>query len=110
MSEDGRKNERIAGYLGIAQRAGKIAAGDEAVLKNLSSPQVFMVIVATDAATDVKKKILDVISKSKYNKQITCIQWNTKIALGHMVGKSQRGALAVLDEGFAKAIKKLMDE
>lgn len=96
---------KVAGYLGIAQKAGKVAAGDSAVLAALENRRACLVLVATDAASGVREEI---IAKSQAQ-GLPFITWGNKITLGLCVGKSQRGAVAILDKGLANAIQKLLD-
>ncbi|MCL1872910.1 MAG: ribosomal L7Ae/L30e/S12e/Gadd45 family protein [Clostridiales bacterium] len=97
---------KVAGYLGIAQKAGKIAAGDSAVLAALENRRACLVLVATNAASSVQEEI---IAKSQAH-GLPFFTWGNKIALGLYIGKSQRGAVAVLDEGLANAIRKLLEK
>ena len=97
--------ERIAGYLGIAQRAGKIAAGDAAAADALVRKKAFLLVLAEDAAAQVKAELTELAGD-----QLPVLYWPDKVELGRIVGKSRRGAIAVLDEGFARAIKRVLVE
>jgi ribosomal protein L7Ae-like RNA K-turn-binding protein len=100
------RDKRIANYVGLAQRAGKIAAGDVPALSAVKNGKAKMLLIADDAANQVK----EVLSGACRDKKIKLYYWQHKAALGYMVGKSARGALAVLDAGFAVAIEKLLQE
>ena len=97
--------ERIAGYLGIAQRAGKIAAGDAAAADALVRKKAFLLVLAEDAAAQVKAELTELAGD-----QLPVLYWPDKVELGRIVGKSRRGAIAVLDEGFARVIKRVLVE
>lgn len=99
------QQKKIAGYLGIAQKAGKIAAGDNRVKESLLKGQARLVVLANNASQEVKETLTQLAA----SQQVTIIEWPTKEELGLIIGKSRRGALAVLDEGFARAIKKVQD-
>lgn len=90
---------KIAGYLGIAQRAGKIAAGDMASREALKKGKAYLLVLAADASPQVKQELLALAED-----EIPVLEWPDKLDLGRIVGKSRRGALAVLDQGLAKAI------
>ena len=62
-----------------------------------------IVIIATDIASSVMEE-METLLKSK---DIPVYIWKDKIFLGAIIGKSKRGALAVLDMGFADTIEKL---
>ncbi len=91
---------KISGYLGIAQKAGKLAAGDLAAAKALRQGDAFLLVLAADAAPQVKEELLLLRGDTPF------IYWKNKSELGKAVGKSPRGAAAVLDEGLAAAIRK----
>lgn len=99
-----QQEKRIAGYIGIAQKAGKVAAGDAAVLAAIGSNKVFLVIIANDAALTVQQGIENAAGM----RNVPIIYWRDKIDLGLIVGKSRRGAIAVLDQGLAAAILKIV--
>jgi ribosomal protein L7Ae-like RNA K-turn-binding protein len=102
---DEQQSKRIAGYLGIAQKAGKIAAGDKMVKDALLKNRVELLVLAGDASQEVRSE-LTVLAE---NNGIEILNWPNKIDLGLIVGKSQRGALGVLDAGIAGAIKKVKE-
>jgi len=99
-----QQEKKIAGYIGIAQKAGKIAAGDAAALAAIEKGKVFLAIIAADAATTVRQGIEDAAT----GKNVPIIFWRDKIDLGYIIGKSRRGAIAVLDQGLAAAILKIV--
>lgn len=96
---------RIANYLGLAQRAGKIAAGDAAAKEALLRGRACLLVLAEDAAPQVKQELSGLAGHS-----VPLISWRGKDDLGRIVGKSRRGALALLDPGFAAAILSCIDK
>ena len=101
MNEEQRR--RIAGYLGLAQRAGKIAAGDSAAKTALVKGKAELLVLAEDAADSVKAEL-----QALAGEEVPVLLWPDKSDLGLIVGKSRRGALALTDEGFARAILKVL--
>ncbi|MBR5430676.1 MAG: ribosomal L7Ae/L30e/S12e/Gadd45 family protein [Firmicutes bacterium] len=94
---------RVAGYLGLAQRAGKIAAGDTAAKTALLKGRACLLVLAEDASAAVREELLALAGSD-----VPVLFWPDKNDLGLIVGKSRRGALALLDEGFAGAIAKVL--
>jgi ribosomal protein L7Ae-like RNA K-turn-binding protein len=92
---------KVLSYLGLAQRAGKIVSGEFSTEKAIKSHKAFLVIVAEDASDNTKKSFSD--AAAFYN--IPLVIYGTKDELGGATGKRFRASLAVMDEGFAKAIK-----
>lgn len=100
---DDKLTNKVAGYLGLAQKAGKIAAGDLAVINAIKNDSARLIITALDSAPSVKAAL----EKEIGVKTVPVYLWGQKVFLGTTVGKSSRGALAVLDKGFADAIEKV---
>jgi ribosomal protein L7Ae-like RNA K-turn-binding protein len=88
--------------LGMAMRAGKIATGDETVLKAVRQGKAHLVIVAGDASDNTKKKYRD--KCSTYGVKLT--EAFDRIALGEALGKSERVLIAITDAGFSKSIER----
>ncbi len=59
-------------------------------------------IVADDASDNTKKKFRDMCEFYK----VPIYFYADKDTLGHAMGKEFRASLAILDEGFAKGIRK----
>jgi ribosomal protein L7Ae-like RNA K-turn-binding protein len=92
--------------LGLAFRAGKLATGDESVMKAVRSGAAKLVIVAADASDNASKKYHD--KCTFYN--IPIIEFGSRADLGASLGKEQRVAVAVMDTGFAGLIKKSLQK
>ena len=101
INEQTRK--KIAGYLGIAQRAGRVAAGDAMAKDSLVKGKSFLLIIANDAAPKVKEELMALADED-----VPVLIWPDKYDLGLIIGKSRRGAVSLNDEGLAKAILKLI--
>lgn len=101
-----QQSTRIAGYLGIAQKAGKIAAGDNMVKEAMKKHKAELLVIADDTAAKLAEELRDMASEQG----IYLLNWSNKQDLGLVVGKSRRGAIAVLDKGFAEAIIKVVKE
>lgn len=108
MNENINVNEqKIMNLLGMAQKAGKIISGDFVVTKALSDEKkckVKLLIVAEDATEETFKKMVGLIGQ----RNIELRRALTKENLGHCIGKEYRATAAVIDDGFAKALLKLL--
>lgn len=93
---------KILSLAGLATKAGRIASGEFSVEKAVKTGNGHLVIVAEDASANTKKKFSDMCSY--YRVPILFMQ--TKEELGKAIGKEFRASVAVLDEGFAKAMLK----
>ena len=98
-------NVRIGALIGIARRAGKVAAGQAQVEAMMKKRRGYLLIMAEDAA-GVQKKYWQWAGDLKLPVLIT----GTKEELGQSLGLSPRSILLIMDQGFAKALLKINDE
>ena len=89
--------------IGLATKAGKVASGEFCTEKEVKSGRAYLVIVADDASDNTKKKFQNMCDF--YQVPI----YFYKDTLGHAMGKEFRASLVILDEGFAKGIRKHID-
>lgn len=91
--------------IGLATKAGKTASGEFLTEREVKSGKAALVIVAGDASENTKKKFRNMCDYYK----VPIYFYEDKDTLGHAMGKQFRSSLAVLDEGFAKGIRKHLD-
>ena len=99
------KPDRILSLIGLATRAGKTASGEFCTEKEVKTGRAALVIVAGDASDNTKKKFRDMCEFY----EVPIYFYKDKDTLGHAMGKEFRASLVILDEGFAKGIRKHMD-
>ena len=87
--------------IGLATKAGKVASGEFCTEKEVKSGRAYLVIVADDAS-DKFQNMCDFY-------QVPIYFYKDKDTLGHAMGKEFRASLVILDEGFAKGIRKHID-
>lgn len=97
---------KILSLFGLAARAGRIASGEFQTETAVKTGTAYLVVVAEDASDNTKKLFRD--KCAYYN--IPVVTYGTKEELGHAIGKEFRASLAVLDEGFTKAVMKKMNQ
>ena len=97
------REDRITGLLGLACRAGAIAAGAMQTEKALLSGNCKLLLIAADTAAETRARLLHMAEGT----QTPCITVLTKDQMGVAVGKSPKAALAVNDSGFAGSIRRL---
>lgn len=95
----------IKNDLGLAMIAKKIVSGPQ-VIDAIRSKEAKLVLVASDASNNTKKKIFD---KSKFY-QVECIEVFDTEFLSAAIKKNNRVAIAIIDDGFAAMIKKKIKE
>ena len=94
--------DRITSYLGLAMRAGKLASGDENVLKAIRSGKAKLVLIAADASVNTKGKFRD--KCQSYDTPY--MEYGTREMLGASIGKSARAVISIQEKGFADMILK----
>lgn len=88
---------RILGYLGLANRAGKIISGSSLVcdaLRGKNKPE--LILVAVDASVNIADKVILLASVHSVRAE----RMLTKEDFGAILGKSSRSAIAVRHSGF----------
>jgi len=98
--------ERIASYLSLANKGGKIASGSDQVMDKLKKGGVGILFVATDISADIGEKFRGIAKL----KGVVCMALFTKERLGELIGKELRSVLAVLDSGFIASIRQEMEK
>ena len=93
---------RIFGLLGLAAKAGRVQSGEFSTEKAVKSGKAWMVIVSQEASDNTKKMFRKMCTYYK----VPYFEFGEKQELGHALGKEMRASLAILDEGFSKAIMK----
>lgn len=93
-------NDKALSALGMAMRAGKLATGDEIVLKAIRAGKAQLVIIAGDASLNTKKKFQD--KCNSYG--VSLVEAYDRLSLGRAIGKAERVVIAVVDVQFAKLI------
>ena len=96
--------DKVSNLLSVAAKAGKIKSGEVAVEAAIKSQKAHLVIVAADASDNTKKNFRNMC---KYH-DISYAEYSDKESVARCIGKDYRSSLAVLDEGFARAINKLL--
>ena len=99
------ENEKAYALFGLIQKAGKLKSGEWAVEKSIGGLKARLVILATDASENSKKQYRD---KCAFY-EVPCIEFGTKERLGRAIGKEERSALSVEDEGLAATLKRKID-
>ncbi|MFR1833837.1 MAG: L7Ae/L30e/S12e/Gadd45 family ribosomal protein [Lachnospiraceae bacterium] len=96
--------QKVLNLIGLATKAGKTASGEFSTEKAVKTGKASLVIVSEEASDNTKKMFSNMCTYYK----VPLYMLGKKDELGHAMGKEMRASLAVLDEGFAKAVEKQM--
>ncbi|TYR82758.1 YlxQ family RNA-binding protein [Priestia megaterium] len=98
-------NEQWSSFLGLANRARKLISGEELVVGEVRKQKAKLVLLASDASDNTKKKVTD--KCAYYNVPVRIVA--DRYALGQAIGKDARVVVAVIDNGFAKKLITMLD-
>ncbi|MCR5828883.1 MAG: ribosomal L7Ae/L30e/S12e/Gadd45 family protein [Lachnospiraceae bacterium] len=98
--------DRAYMLLGLAKRAGRIAAGEFMTEKSVKGGRSALCIVAKDASDNTKKNFKDMCDYY----EVDYAEYGDKDGLGHATGTQMRASVSVNDEGFAKKLKEILAE
>lgn len=90
--------------IGLAMRAGKLVTGEELTIADIRRNKAKIIFVANDASENTKKKIKD---KSSYY-EVPCFELFSEAEITQMIGKPRK-VFGILDNGFAKKTKELIE-
>ena len=97
--------QKILNLIGLATKAGKTASGEFMTEKSVKSGKARLVIVSEEASENTRKMFDNMCTYYK----VPIFFFAGKDELGHAMGKEMRASLAIVDDGFAKAVVKLMN-
>ena len=97
--------KKVLSYIGLAQKAGKAAAGEFLTEKAIQEKKAELVLISEEASANTKKKFID--SATYYS--VPVYLFGGKDELGHAMGKEFRASLAITESGLAKAIMKQLE-
>ena len=98
-------NDKLAGMIGLAMRAGKLVIGTEQVCLSMAKGKVLLCLASSEASEGTRKKLR---TKCEFY-GVRMITHDIRIGeLGRIVGKTYAPAcIGVTDVNFADAIAKL---
>ncbi len=99
-SQKRQMNNPVFSLLSLAARGRNLVSGEFSVEKAIKEHKASIVILATDASDNTKKKFTD--SCAFYNVRVYI--FGTKDELGHAIGCMERASIAVIDKGLADSI------
>lgn len=98
---EGMMRERLSGYLALANKAGKIVSGSDAVMDAVRAGTVGILFIASDSSEATRRRFETAAQRGP----IPCCTLFDQLHLGALLGKEQRGLVAVSDSGFVDPIR-----
>jgi len=102
--ESSQNDAKILSLLSLAMKAGFITTGEDSCTDAIRTGKAHLVLVATDASNNTKKKFTNKTTSYK----VPLISLFTKDAQSRAIGKDNRTTLALTNKGFAENIQKII--
>ena len=99
--------DKLLNLIGLAQKAGRLAVGEEPTGAAARARDARLILVAADAAENSVRRVRHFADAGQC---LWCRIGADKDALGRAVGRSSCAMLAVMDIGFAEAVAKKLAE
>ncbi|HEY6874090.1 MAG TPA: DUF448 domain-containing protein [Geobacteraceae bacterium] len=97
--------ERIAAYLALANKAGKVVSGGDTVVELLAKRSPGIICIASDISPDMGEKVAYLAARAG----VEHFSLFDKERLGALIGKELRSVVAVECGGFSETIKKELE-
>jgi ribosomal protein L7Ae-like RNA K-turn-binding protein len=98
--------ERIASFLSLANKAGKVISGTDQVMAALKNQPPGILFIASDISCESGQKVKSLASHAG----VDHVQLFSKERLGALIGKDFRGVVAVIQSGFVVPLKQEIDK
>ena len=99
------ENNKIAGYLGLSAKAGKIVFGTDACIDAIKRKKINLLIIATDASERTKNRF-EIICKDV---KIPCVEWECIEKISKTIGKNNKAVVGIKDRNLSNAIFKIIN-
>jgi len=98
--------QKYLNLIGLAYKAQKISLGEDTIVKDIQSKRAKLILIARDSSNNTKKKLTDKCHSYHIPYEII----GSIDELSHAIGKENRVAVAILDEGFANRLRQLIND
>ena len=96
---------KLASYMGLAAKAGKIAAGTNTCIFTMAKGKAGLLIIAEDIADNSREKLMTAARQNEVEVRV----FGQADDLAHYTGKYGAGAFCVTDSNFAEVIVQTID-
>ena len=101
----GLMEERLASYLALANKAGKVVSGSDSVVDYLARHAPGIIFIARDISPDIGEKMIYLANRAG----VVHFSLFDKEKLGALLGKAPRSVAAVERGGFSESILKELE-
>lgn len=94
------------GLIGLAQKAGKVKAGEYLSMKALKESMAYLFIIASDTSDKAKARLQSACEAF----DCRAVIYGNKEELGHAIGAKGKSVICLTDQGFSKALLKILEQ
>ena len=96
--------DKALNLISLAQKAGKVKTGEYLTTKAVKEGKTFLVVIAEDTSDKATERLE---SLCEVFEVLSCV-YGDKEKLGHFTGNRDKSVICITDEGFSKALLKLL--
>lgn len=100
------QDKKIDAYLGLCKRGAMLCSGEFQTLNAIKNYKAMLVIIASDASENSRKKLQD---KCRFY-NVKSVIYSNKVTLGLLIGSGEKTSVTILDRNFAKVINSRFQE
>ena len=90
--------------LGLAQRAGRLVSGFDAVKRAVVRGRAHLVIISHDVSANTADRMRRIAAA----RGVPCVTWSDMNTLGKAIGQPDRAVIAIVDARMAEAVRKAL--
>ncbi len=95
---------KVLNLISLAKKAGKVKTGEYLSMKSLKEGMAYLLIIASDTSERSKERIMKMCEIFSCE----CVVFGSKEELGHFTGSKDKSVICINDEGFSKALLKII--
>jgi ribosomal protein L7Ae-like RNA K-turn-binding protein len=95
---------RVLSFIGLAKKAGAVAAGEFAVEDAVKRGKASLVIIASDASSNTSDKTLGLCGA----KDVKTLRFGSKNELGNCLGREMFSVIALTDKRFSDRLEEMI--
>ena len=93
-------------FISLAQKAGKVKAGEYLTMKALKEGKAHLTVIAADTSEKSKARI----SRACDVFGCKAVGFGSKAELGHFTGAQNKSVICLTDEGFSNGLLKILEQ
>lgn len=97
---------KIYSFIGLARKAGAVAAGEALAEQAVKKGKAHLVIVTCDASNNTLRKI----ETALYGNNVSMLRYGSKEKMGQILGKTFFSVIAINNKGFSEKLEEMIEQ